>query len=160
MKWILWSSEVTHRAAATALMVGWMGWGGGQAAERGAEPATGTALEARFEIPKSVFVLDREKGRDPFFPKSTRWSPKETVKPDALPLDVLIERQVRLVGITGPEGNRVALINNQNFKVGDTAEVRLTDRQRVAVTLLRILERSVAFRVEGSDREYEKALAD
>jgi hypothetical protein len=127
-----------------------------------AEPETNKEArgEELFNIPKSVFVFDQERGRDPFYPRSTRFRSREPEPAPTVSVDGLVERYVRLVGITGTEENRVALINDQTFKEGDAADVRLTDRQRLRVTVVRVLERSVVIRVEGSQREYEKALAE
>jgi hypothetical protein len=134
-----------------------------QAAEPSPQVQSGSATNTvSVSIPQSVFFVDLEKGRDPFYPKAPRGGGGNTTPvPKPVSLDDLVERFIVLRGITGQEGNRVALINNQTFKVGDASEVRLGSAdQKMKVTLLRILDRAVVFKVEGSDREFEKALSE
>jgi hypothetical protein len=158
-----WNSRSTGLALAMLLLGA--PWPSGEAAETATPPASdGVTNAPAVSIPKSVFFIDKEKGRDPFYPRNPRrggGSVSPTPDPVIKSVDELVDRFVVLRGITGQEGNRVALINNQTFKVGDSTDVRLgAGDQRLNLTLLKILERSVVFKAVGSDREFEKALSE
>lgn len=149
---------------ALVLLVLGVSWPSGKAAETAALPApNGVTNAPAVSISKSVFFIDKEKGRDPFYPRNPRRVGPDTTKPEPgiTTVEDRVARFVVLRGITGQEGNRVALINNQTFKVGDSSDVRLgAGDQRLNLTLLKILERSVVFKAAGSDREFEKALSE
>ena len=117
---------------------------------------------AGFEIPKSIFLVGAEGGRDPFFPLAT-----DDPGPDPGPVptpedpDTLARKYIVLRGITGPVGNKVALLNNTTFKLGDTNSVRLvTGQRRLDVTVIEIGESSVRFRVKGGSEEHKKNLSE
>lgn len=63
-----------------------------------------------------------------------------------------------LKAITGTKGHRFALLNNQTFAAGDTAKVKLEDRE-VKVRCLEVRERSVVVAVEGQQGQREITLA-
>jgi hypothetical protein len=140
------------------------------AAEESAEGATPAPTSAETivqdltrQIPQSVFIDRQEPGiRDPFFPGSTRvWKGgKPDQPPEPLSMDEKIDELVFLRGITGQEGDKVALLNNQTFKVGDTVKLKLRDGSPLKVTMVKILETSVAFTVEGQTKTWTKQLED
>jgi len=117
--------------------------------------------ELELQIPQSVFVARKEAGvRDPFFPESQRrWDSEDTEQtPIALPITEKIQQFVFLRGITGQEGDKVALLNNQTFKAGDTVKLKLRDGTLITVTVAKILETSVEFTVEGQAETFVKQL--
>jgi len=139
-------------------------WMRGAEAEKTEAPAEAPAA-ATIEIPKAVFVPDQEKGRDPFYPllgwPGKRIAASTNVVPTTVTLEEKVERFVIFKGIIGQEGDQLALINNQTFKVGETNDVRIgAGAEKLKVTMLRVSETSVSFKVEGSDKEFEKTLAE
>jgi hypothetical protein len=109
-------------------------------------------------------VAKKEEGiRDPFFPQSTRsWNSTGLDDPSRNPpstVEERVERYVTLRGITGQAGDKVALLNNQTFKAGDTVSLRLRDGQPpLNVTMQKVLDVSVEFTVEGATKTFEKQL--
>src|SRR3974390_740074 len=75
--------------------------------------ANGVPLTARGQ--PSVFNLSG-RIKDPFFPKSTRTNP---IVITSLVVPVITPSSFVLKGISGGEGNRLVLINNKNFAVGE-----------------------------------------
>ena len=63
-----------------------------------------------------------------------------------------------LKAITGTKGRRFALLNNQTFAAGDTAKVKLENRE-VKVHCVEVREKSVVVAVEGQPGQREIALA-
>lgn len=63
-----------------------------------------------------------------------------------------------LKAITGNEGRRFALLNNQTFAAGDTAKVKLEDRE-VKVRCVEVREKSVVVAVDGQQGQREIRLA-
>ena len=73
----------------------------------------------------SVFTATAGFGRDPFFPKSTRFAPKAVIKTnDPLPAGELPPGMV-LKGISGTKDRPLAIINNRTFAAGEEAELRI-----------------------------------
>jgi hypothetical protein len=101
-------------------------------------------------MPRSVFVIptNRNEGRDPFFPNSSR--PYEAVaskNPAVSDLSLLV-----LKGISGPPDHRLAIINNHTFGVGDEGDV-LTSHSRIHLRCVEIKARSVV--VESGGQRHE-----
>jgi hypothetical protein len=101
-------------------------------------------------IPQSVFV-DDERGRDPFFPNSTRRQHKPAV-PELIP--TVGPASLVLRGITGPPERRIALINNQTFLAGEEAKVRVPGGSSL-VKCEEIRERSVVVTIQGGTERFE-----
>ncbi|PYI88292.1 MAG: hypothetical protein DME26_03855, partial [Verrucomicrobia bacterium] len=63
--------------------------------------------------------------KDPFFPKSGRFSPRAVVKTsDPLPQGELPPGMV-LKGLSGTKEHPLAIINNRTFAAGEEAELRI-----------------------------------
>jgi len=123
----------------------------GQAAPAAASPTTSTN-----STPKSVFAVPTSKteGCDPFFPNSTRlWGgpavpQSNAAKPTrAAGLDCLILR-----GLSGPENNRLAIVNGRTLARGEDAEIN-TDCGRILVHCVDITTNSAVIEVSGERRE-------
>jgi thioredoxin-related protein len=71
---------------------------------------------------------------------------------------VRLYSDLTLKAITGTKGRRFALLNNQTFAAGDTAKVKLEDRD-VKVRCLEVREKSVVVTVEGQQGQREISLA-
>jgi hypothetical protein len=123
----------------------------GQAAPK----ATTTPIVSSNTVPKSVFTVPSSKkdGCDPFFPTSTRlWggsaNTQVTVKANrATGLDCLV-----LKGLSGVEGNRLAMINGRTMARGEDAEIN-TDCGRLLVHCVDITTNSAIIEVSGERRE-------
>ena len=109
------------------------------AAAPDAKPADSKAAAAKepvkeVPVPKSVFEYDNKKGKDPFFPKSIRWTPvpkqpEVSVKPDGTPAPPPPPPPKKnpydffeLKGMTGVGNNRLVVINSgvkgKNYLLG------------------------------------------
>lgn len=115
--------------------------------------AAGSTNAVEVLAPKSVFQDDLKNGKDPFFPRSTRRSPK-TPETTAVAVPLV---QLFLKGITGPPQRRFALINNQTLSAGETASVRVAQGQ-IKVHCLEIRADSVLISVEGNPEQKELKL--
>lgn len=126
-----------------------------------AEDRPATVAKAACVTPKSVFANDPTIGADPFFPTSRR-------RLDALPRPVMtnvvvqtstIWERLKLKGMSGPEGQRLALISGATFAVGETAEVKC-DGQMVKVRCVEIRDRSVVLQLVASGETREIKLRE
>jgi hypothetical protein len=130
-----------------ALMAAWMAvsvaWA--QTNTSRAQPATQAAPAA---IPQSVFVDEFQKGKDPFFPNSSRRQPSRTTL-DAPPIATpLTASEFKLKGITGPANRRFALINNRVFEMGETNSV-YAGGKKITIKCEKIGPRSVWITIES-----------
>ena len=71
---------------------------------------------------------------------------------------VRLYSDLTLKAITGTKGRRFALLNNQTFAAGDTAKVKLENRE-VKVHCVEVREKSVVVAVEGQQGQREISLA-
>lgn len=132
--------------AAVLAMAGWV---------QAAEPARATN---EFAFPKSVFIHNDMKGKDPFFPNRARGG---TVAVSTnTPVSTgpnLADLQLR--GIAGPPERRIALINNLTFTTGEEQEVR-SGNAKAKIKVLEIREKSVIILIEGQTDSKELVLPD
>lgn len=114
-----------------------------------AAPAPPAAISSK-SVPRSVFVIPKNpsEGCDPFFPTSTRPYEIQTTKTHVV-ADVT---SLVLKGISGPLNNRLAIINNQTFGVGDEGDV-VTPAGRLHIRCLEINDDSVV--VESGGQRHE-----
>lgn len=112
-----------------------------------APPAKTAASEA---VPRSVFVIPAspKEGRDPFFPASLR--PYEHVQ--ATQTRVVEISSLVLKGISGPPNNRLAIINNRTFAIGDEQDL-VTAQGRIRVRCVEINNNSVVIESRGQRQE-------
>jgi len=105
--------------------------------------------ESTFTIPSSL-----QEGRDPFFPRSTRFISKPVLTAPALGPVVL-----ECKGISGTSKRPLAIINNRTFAVGDEQDVN-TAQGKVRVLCLEIDGMKVKVRAQGriSDLLYRKGI--
>jgi hypothetical protein len=114
-------------------------------------------------VPKAAFVDDHAKGRDPFFPTSTRRTPviaKVVAPKPALNVANRGAAHLTLRGITGPQHQRMALINNMTFVAGEEGAVRVPGGLPLRVRVLQVLEKSAIVIVEGENFRRELKLKD
>lgn len=118
------------------------------------------AITALFEHP-----LGKPNYRDPFFPKSIRYTPIQ--KPEKGPNDasapVDFYKDLIVKGISsGPRG-RLAIINNQTVAVGDVSKITKGIQNNLLlsplyVKIIEIKDRSVVIKVEGAPESKELPL--
>ena len=120
-----------------------------------AEPARTTN---EFAFPKSVFVYNDMKGKDPFFPNRNRGGTIAVSTNTAASTGPnLADLQLR--GLAGPPERRIALINNLTFTKGEEQEVRVGNA-KVKIKVLEIREKSVIILIEGQTDSKELVLPD
>lgn len=131
---------------------------GAQTAPVAPPPALASAKEP-ISVPRSVFLDEPQKGRDPFFPDSVRRGVVNTTtnvasSPSAQPrfLD-----QLSLKGISLGRGRALAIINSVTFSEGEKAEIKL-DNQKVLVRCAKIKENSVIVVLEATKESGELQL--
>jgi hypothetical protein len=119
--------------------------------------ASATALGQPAENPagntasvRSVFVLptNPQEGRDPFYPESTRPYANAVAAHVVAP----IVNTLTVRGFSGTPGNRMVIINNHSFGVGDEGDV-LTAGGRVHVRCLEINDNSVVIEANNQRRQ-------
>jgi len=116
----------------------------------GAAPAKSPAPAKPEAPPHSVFNLptNPREGRDPFFPTSNRPYESATAgKPHLADVSALVLR-----GISGSPDNRLAIINNHTFGVGDEGDL-VTAQGRLHVRLVEVKSNSVVIEAGGSMHE-------
>jgi hypothetical protein len=107
---------------------------------------------------KSVFDEKMKGGRDPFFPVSTRRGASST--PTNLPPPVIIRATLKLKGIVGNKGHRLALINGTAFAEGEEYNVRVSPTSLARVKCIQIGDTWVKVRVENNPDIQELHLTD
>jgi hypothetical protein len=141
------SSRTFGGMARLALMAAWMAvsvaWA--QTNTSMAQPATNAAPAA---IPQSVFVDEVQKGKDPFFPNSSRRQPVRPADGAVAITAPPSTSEFKLKGITGPANRRFALINNRDFEVGEKGSV-YAGGKKVTIKCEKIGPRSVWITLEG-----------
>jgi hypothetical protein len=113
-------------------------------------PDKGSVMLGTNTIPQSVF-LDDARGKDPFFPNSTRRQQRAIV-PDSKP--VIGPASLVVLGITGTKDKPRALINNQDFLVGEEWRVKVPGGTSL-VKCVEIRERSVVVTIQGGTEQFE-----
>jgi hypothetical protein len=112
---------------------------------------------------KSVFHVDPQFGRDPFFPGSSR----ATAKADAPAVRLPLISYLRLVGIRPGTTRPMALINRTALGPGEEASVSIVvsnqpsklEMQKVNVKCVEIRRESVLISIEGEEGVKELPLA-
>ena len=127
-----------------------------RAAEAETIPTPATPIAGTNVIRASVFV-DDERGKDPFFPRSTRrqFKPAATQEPRTVGPSSLV-----LLGITAERERPLALINNRTFLAGEEHEVRVPGGSNTAVKCVEIRERSVMVTIQGGTEQFELQLRE
>jgi hypothetical protein len=118
-------------------------------------PAKASLMLGTNTIPKSVFI-DDARGKDPFFPQSTRRQNKAVVP---TPDPTVGPTSLVLLGIIGPPERRFALINNQSFAAGEENRVRVPGGSTL-VKCIEIRESSVIVTIQGGTEEFEIQLVE
>lgn len=88
-----------------------------------AKAAHATTPPTEQQLIKSTFVKapNQGSGKDPFFPKSTRFGPPVTKTTEVAPTPISC---LNLKGISTSKGHRTAIINNRTFEASEEAEIR------------------------------------
>jgi hypothetical protein len=103
--------------------------------------------------PRSVFVIDPQVGRDPFFPKSTRQgritvrtNEVVTVAPSQFP------DEIRCQGFSNQREKRLAIVNGKTVEKGEKIELNIRGG-RVTVRCVDMTEKTVLLEVNGITKE-------
>jgi hypothetical protein len=113
-----------------------------------AAPSSKTAVSEA--APRSVFVIpaNPKEGRDPFFPASLRpYEHAQAAQPHTVEISSLV-----LKGISGPPDNRLAIINNRTFAIGDEQDL-VTAQGRIRIRCVEINANSVIIESGGQRQE-------
>jgi hypothetical protein len=110
----------------------------------GASPTNQAAAEA--PVPKSVFDTSTPY-KDPFFPNSTRKRVQAVVTNTVVNLSD--PSQYALKGLSGVEGQEVAIINNRNLAAGERGEITLPGGSTIWITVLKISQHSATILPDG-----------
>jgi hypothetical protein len=126
------------------------------AAETEAESPLATPTAGTNAMPKSVFI-DDERGKDPFFPSSTRRQQKPAATQRQKEHD---PSSLVLFGISQERERPLALINNRNFLAGEEQEVRVPGGSNMVIKCVEIRERSVMVTIQGGTEQFELPLRE
>ena len=117
-------------------------------------PAAATIVPAHSEeIPMSIFDVSSSPVKDPFFPHTTRL-PINVASPTNV-VAVVDASIFTLKGVSGREGNRLAIVNNRTVAAGDTTEVTVSDGRKVKIHCLEVKETSVVIRADNQSAPIE-----
>jgi hypothetical protein len=94
----------------------------------------------------SEFRDDPKFGKDPFFPNTGRRQVINEVQTEAFKLPEI--DKIKLGGISGSQENRLAILNNRTFGIGEEAEIKV-DGRSVRIRLIEIRTRSVMISFNG-----------
>jgi len=115
--------------------------------------AASNETNAQVVIPQSVFIQPNgpSDGKDPFFPKSDYpyhkpVTPHTTAAPTPEPI------QLKLLGISLGE-KPLAIINNQNFRVGDDLDVKGQTGVRIHIKCIDIKADSVTIELPTGEKQ-------
>ena len=129
-----------------------------KAATPGTAPTNAAPAEAA--IPKSHFAAVPETGggKDPFFPASTRFQPRQTTVGPSNKVVVVVEPDVRINGFSGNASLPLVIINNVTFGIGDERLVKAENlagnvRLRVRCLEIQIDDQMAIVEVNGTRRE-------
>jgi hypothetical protein len=105
------------------------------------------------QISQSVFIIPTtpQEGKDPFFPRSMRLFTDVVVRTNSQPVAAAITVELKLNGISGIEGRRLAIINNHSFAIDEEGEVT-SNAGRVRIICKDIKADSVRVLVSGEER--------
>ncbi len=104
--------------------------------------------------PRSVFVIDPQVGRDPFFPRSTRSPgriPVKTNEPVAT-ISSQFPDEIRCQGFSNQRDKRLAIVNGKTVEKGEKFELHIRGL-RVSVRCLDMTEKTVLLEANGITKE-------
>jgi hypothetical protein len=111
-----------------------------------------TNLGPELEMVASVFDVTSSPVKDPFFPHTTRVplpAATNTIAP------VIDASAFALKGLSGPAGQRLALINNRTLAVGESAEITTLTGAKVKIRCLAIKENSAVILADNQSGPIE-----
>ena len=123
---------------------------GSFAAPKTAPTPAPTAAEV-LPPPQSVFIDRPDFGRDPFFPKSKRRGAVVSTTPVVEPMANFGNLALKGISVNS-FGQRLAIINNKTFEVGEEGEVRVNG-QLLKLKVTEIRDKSVVITVNDVSKE-------
>jgi hypothetical protein len=95
----------------------------------------------------SHFRDDAKIGKDPFFPNTSRRHVTNEVAGETVKMPAM--DKIKLQGISGAQENRLAILNNRTFGLGEEAEMKI-DGRSVRIRVAEIRARSVLVSINGA----------
>jgi hypothetical protein len=120
------------------------------------KPATGKPAAPVQDAPppRSIFVIDGQVGRDPFFPRSIRNQGRITVKTNE-PVATVSSQfpdEIRVQGFSNKRDQIIVIVNGKSITKGEKIEVSVRG-QRVHVHCLDVTEKTILLEVNGITKE-------
>jgi hypothetical protein len=127
-------------------------WGARAAANPAAGKPAAPAQEA--PPPRSVFVIDPQVGRDPFFPRSTGRLGRIPVKTNEVVATTQSQfpEEIRVQGTSNQRDKRLAIVNGKTVEKGEKFDLHIRGL-RVSVHCLDITEKTVILEINGITKE-------
>jgi hypothetical protein len=137
-----------------------LGWGVGQAVVTSAAGSPGlTPATNAVTAPRAVFSTNLANGKDPFFPTTARFTPKQPSATKTTRKAANVMDQLVLKGIAINPQRRLALINNLTLAQGETAPIRF-ENQTNLIQCVEVRERSALVAVIETKEVRELYLRD
>jgi len=104
--------------------------------------------------PKSVFVIDPQVGRDPFFPNSKGRLGRVPVKTNEVVASTLSQfpNEIRVQGFSNQRDKIIVIVNGKSIAKGEKIELNLRVG-RVSVRCLDVTEKSIILEANGITQE-------
>lgn len=120
------------------------------AATAGKPPAAAPAPEA--PPPRSVFTIDPQFGRDPFFPSTKRFTRVAVQTNVVASTSSSFPEDIRIQGYSNHRGKPLVILNGKSIEKGEKIEVNIRIG-RVAVRCLELTDKSILLECNGQTKE-------
>jgi|SRR6185503_8866528 len=123
------------------------------AASSAGKPAAVPAPEPEAPSPRSAFVIDPQFGRDPFFPKTTRFAfvPK-TNSVAVTTTSSQFPDEIRVQGFSNQREKLIVILNGKSITKGERIELPIRG-QRVGVRCVDLTEKTILLEANGVTKE-------
>ena len=103
--------------------------------------------------PRSVFVIDPQVGKDPFFPKTTRFK-GVAAKTNDVPVTSSSQfpDEIRVQGFSNLRGAIIVILNGKSIAKGEKIDLNIRG-QRLPVRCVDVTDKSILLEVNGVTRE-------
>jgi hypothetical protein len=115
------------------------------------KPAAAPAPEA--PPPKSVFVIDPQFGKDPFFPKTTRFQGVTVKIPEVVTSSSSqFPEDIRVQGFSNQRDKIIVILNGKSIAKGEKIELNLRGH-RYPVRCVDVTDKTILLEVNGITKE-------
>jgi len=115
------------------------------------KPAAAPAPEA--PPPRSVFVIDPQAGKDPFFPKSIRPFGRIPVRTNEVAVtSSQFPDDIRVQGFSNQRDKLIVILNGKSIAKGEKIELHIRG-QRVQVRCVDLTEKAIVLEANGFTKE-------